>query len=55
MTLGEDNLKKMGRSSHGTEVGDMGTRRPSGLQEPTGLVSKWQGAANREPGESTCS
>lgn len=26
MTLGKGNLKKMGRSSHGTELGDMGTR-----------------------------
>lgn len=33
VTMGEGNLKKIGRNSHGTELGDMGTRarRPSGL------------------------
>lgn len=53
---GEGNMKKMGRSSCGTDLGDMGTsaRRPSGLKELTGLVSKRQGVVNREPGESTC-
>lgn len=46
VTLGEGNLKKMGRSSYGTELGDMaqGPEDPQVcLREPTGLVSKWQG------------
>lgn len=58
VTLGEGNLKKMGRSSHGTELGDMGTRarRPSGLFTRTNRAGfQVAGAANREPGEPTCS
>jgi hypothetical protein len=40
VTLGEGNLKKMGRSSHGTELGDMrGRGRGGRLPKRLGKVN----------------